>query len=506
MSESRSRTDGGNPEVVLLSANLTKVPQRGPGLRLSKDLTLQARKWAETGEFVTLFERLGAERKRLEVEALAYWARAAWALGRVQEAQSALLELAQRPGTPESRVLEKLARAHGARVGNDWARAAELAGEARILAEALAAPTLKSEAIFAEALALSEQGSPLAALELFSQVARDEAATAFRRGMAELNVAYLLWDLGRVHELAPRLPRVPAAFRPRLELFHELYTDRREAWLAKLAPTGAVAQLALSRERFQSALLLTKGAAVLLSAADRAERVAQGTVQWLIDELRSAVGDSSRGPERVWALQALRWWDVEVGPEAASAVSVGWRAELETRFWEVLTLVRMGDFTQAQRVYREGVLKACGERFFASPLVPPLREDGSFDDPSLWVRALAARLAVRQKSSLGSLVVRGQTVEWREGARVVTSFSLQHNPKSLRLLEILAGEPGRRVAKRAVHEQLTRTVYSPGLHDSRLFKLIRRLEERLRAGGCPELWTMPRDNTVLLKERIYVER
>ena len=421
---------------------------------------------------------------------LAAYARALAFCGRGIEAERILALLQGKSPEGESLVVSLLTQAQLARSRGDWDTAQDLATSALDSASRLANPALLGDAKFALAVAAIELARIFMALDLFQQIRTDAGLSSHRRGLAALNEAWVLWDLGRTDLLSEVQDRVPEALQHRLKLCLALKDFDLGAvsdWISRPHAPEIPAQ-----ELFYSAGPLVE--AIALSEDDRLKQ--QGKTSWLADYFH-AQQEGESPVTRAWAQRALNL--LGLSSEPPSGCTPTWREGLHLHVLDCLILARK-DPEGARLFWINRINPLLEKHRLRTPLIPHLGEQG-FDPHSKWTEHLGRLLGMDTSPRFAEpkVVIKGTEVIFGD-----RRLNLGKSPVSVRLMEILAGRKGQKISKEYIHRQLTGNKYLPSKHDSRLHKLIGRLKKKMDDHQIPELWSLPGDNHVLLKHTIEV--
>jgi hypothetical protein len=403
----------------------------------------------------------------------------------------------------EAQVLMLLAESALERRAGAQERALQLAQQATTLSAQLGdVSPLSADALFAEGLSLGELGYLFRSFDAFQRIDRMPGATPYRRSLAALNEAWLLWDLGRPEAARRIRDRVPPAFRFRIDLSLALLSADGEAVLqlfrrrhaSRLPATEATftlllfveATLVLPFHETQRASLRADilGELQALESRETAERSllaarARAALEGRIDALRTFEDDRAQG----WA----------------------WKTRARASLLRCLGLATAGAFDEAQAEYARLQIEVESHHLL-SPLIPTL-VDQLPHPPSPWAQRFTALLRLRHDATATRPPVRARlrlsSLHVLDGTQAHT-LDLARKPMTQRLLTILAGPRGRRLSKSYLHEQLTACHYVPHLHDSRIHKLLRRFEKDCQEAGIPSLTSMPGDNSIVLLADIEV--
>lgn len=444
------------------------------------------------GALVTLIEK---DPRCHSSRTLAAYARAAAFMGQREGSLRAISDLEGRALNAEAEAVTRLARSQLERGEGRWTKAFIQAKRAASLARSAGNPSLEADAGFAMAICDAELGRVFLALSQFERIWSDRALPVFRRGLAALNHAWLLWDLGQTQAIERVYQEVPSSYRPRLKLcLAMLHGDQEQ--LRDLFGKRMPEELPPS-ERSLMAVLGAEAAAVL--GLDL-----RGS--WAIDELQGSLGIEHPDPVRITcARQALNLLGKKNAPRRSPTKE--WRGRLKTAFLELLLANQQGNRKEALRIYERIVNPILDEKHLQTPLIPSYRA-GRIESDYPWALALSARLGLSRKGrpAVGTelqVEIAGRELRYRNG-KDGGAVDLNRSPISIRLLKILSGRKGHRISKEFIHSQLTHCRYVRCRHDSRIHKLLKRLERRLLEKGIGPLWIMPGDNFVELNCRIEV--
>lgn len=170
---------------------------------------------------------------------------------------------------------------------------------------------------------------------------------------------------------------------------------------------------------------------------------------------------------------------------------------LWNNYFSMLLALKLNESEKAMDILTRELSPSFCELHLFSPLIPQLCLGRLFPDNAI-SRTLSTRLQIGNKprSSSFAEVHTNRLIFFDHGNKL--EVRLDRATTSLQLLRILAGPAGKKVSKQEIHEQLSVDQYDSYLHDSRIYKLLTRLKERLEQEKVPALWTMYGDNQVEL--------
>jgi hypothetical protein len=401
----------------------------------------------------------------------------------------------------ESLIVRDLALARLHRSTREWARAKYHAMRASVRAARSGSPALRHDAEFALSFALAEEGRLFLALDGFQKIAASPTSPVYRKELAALNAAYLLWDTGQPFGIDSVFAQVPLVYRVRLELIRAINNLDHDSMFSALNDASLLWRLPAS-ELEQIALLCLEWA--FLFRDDSTLRTVEALQESWLDQylyetdsssvvsfLREAFSTCIHGQ----ALESDGWVQFHEGD---------WRTQLEFDFLRMLSHLS-SDPTRARALYEQNVLPTLRGRNLLSPLFP--RPEATPLNPSPWAKHLSARLGLNVAVTVTSnprLILTRSLLSAKATALAKGDLDLGKSAVSLKLLSLIQGPRGHKVSKRRLHEGLTGTRYNSHLHDDRLHKLLKRLESRIldRFGVRP--WTLPGDNCLVLECAIEV--
>ena len=397
----------------------------------------------------------------------------------------------------EAQIVFFLALAALERSQHNWPLSLELAKKAKTIAINNDNLHLEMDAAFGEAVTLSENGNIFAAIEIFQSIRSNlRNVSSYRRGLATLNEAWCLWDIGQVDHIKQTVELIPREYRAKIEVYIaalETQDFRLRHWVVH----GFGSDVPISPVDLENIILILAEWQSLAPQSEKAQSI-QNT--WLWNEILIHEKKSSGG--RLIKFQCCRLLLSESGffswPEPHLKLNA--LAESELGFASILSLVKI-DRVRAANLYRKTLDLLLSENRICTPLIP------SWKDLQIPTNAWAQRLAkiivgdsakcLSTKSyKAKKLILKSTILSAVDGSY---SIELDGHPTSLKLIKILAGRAGRVVSKAQIHRQIEGTPYRPYLNDPRLYKLIGRLRQKIEKilHVCP--WTFQRDNCVVLE-------
>lgn len=409
-------------------------------------------------------------------------ARAYAFLGQLDLAAAELQAISRSSVNYEIEAVSLLAEAAILRRRQEWDTALKLSEMACAAAARISSAQLMNDALFAQAVSYSEMGHIFRAIDIFQTIRETSGrVSSYRKGLAALNEAWGLWDTGQVEHLREVLPFIPSRYRAKIEVYSALVENKvplLEDWIAhgfsETPPPDDLVQilLVLSEWRFLNAH----------NAKD----------SWHERQLKINAGKS---PAIAACVKLL------------SGENIAWPSELVESDWSLASeigflsfLSAIGDCKAAEKIYSEQLSPLMRKRRLKTPLMPWWDELLKADTP--WTRMITDRLWQQNKIEVQS----DTSFSLQDGilSRENKNLDLNRSPVSLKLLMILAGRKGRRVNKEELHLLLTGSRYHAAIHDSRLHKLLKRTDEKIRERFGVSVLQMPGDNTVVLKSNLEI--
>ncbi len=302
---------------------------------------------------------------------------------------------------------------------------------------------LLHDALFSVACTYSESGEIFRALDLFQRIATIPDVSKYRKNISELNVAWLLWDLGQVYGLEDWVRNHPG----------HVKALRAELMLAMLACDFKKCEQLLRRP-----------------LADLSE---QTLLIPLIQILE--ICTSSRAPQR-------------------QTFENSWRDQVEGLFLDLLKK----DQNEFRLRYENELDPLLAKHRINTPLIPRFHilKQGQWP----WHRWLLKEQNQESAAVEIGLVAQRLIVS---GPDLQGEIDLTKKPMTLRLLRILIYSSDT-LNKKHIHEQLTGSKYVSHLHDPRIYKLVLRLNQDLKREWGITPWSFNNDNQVVLSEKIQI--
>lgn len=184
-------------------------------------------------------------------------------------------------------------------------------------------------------------------------------------------------------------------------------------------------------------------------------------------------------------------------------LSPSWFSVIRVHYLDALIALKNNELVLAKKIFSEKISPLAEELRLSNPLIPHLCYGRLVPDSpvSQLLSKKIGELSLDKKVEKLQVGIRDITYQ-KGNEKIEIDFS--KSIKSLTLLRILAGDEGHRVSKEQIHNALSSEPYHPLEHDSRLHKLLDRLQKRLIEEGIPELWYKPGDNNIVLKKRIEI--
>lgn len=409
-------------------------------------------------------------------------ARAYAFLGQLDLAANELQSLNLANATLEVKTIALLAEATILRRKQQWEKALKLSEAAYVMALQIPSAQLANDALFAQAVSHSEMGQIFRAIDLFQQVREAKGKiSSYRKGVAALNEGWCLWDTGQIEHLREVIPFIPTKYRPKIEVYSAMLENKvpmLEEWIARgfsetLPPDDLVQiLLVLSEWRF-------------LNSYEAKDSWHQVKLQQLSG--KSAIIDVCI---KLLIGEVIEW--------PSELVEKDWRLAVEVGFLSFLS--QIDDQKAAEKIYSEELSPLMRKYRMKTPLIPWWDELLKAETP--WTSKIVERLSQQQTLPKNTTVFSLQdgVLSFEDQA-----LDLNRSPISLKLLMILAGRKGNRVSKQALHTLLNGSRYHASIHDSRLHKLLKRTDDKIRQCFGRSILQMPGDNTVVLKTHLEVK-
>lgn len=457
----------------------------------------QHRELEDRGQWRLLLERYQSLRdiyseEDFDLRWQAALARAFSFLGQVKEAERLFEKLSVLPLEHESQCVLWLAFSMISRRRKDWALALRSARRALELAERLQDAQLTADSKFAIACCTSELGEKFRALDLFQEIRNDKGRVSReRRVVAAVNEAWILWDLGMVHPFREVISTVPEGLKERLELCHAIVNDDQDMILRRLR-YGLDQKVVNVAEKIYIVELLVIWLAV-------GEDGAFADHPWIRSFLESLNADDRS--HNVEAL--LKIIDGEVFDVTGIEFS-GWRERLELSFFSCLSWARV-DREKAKEIYRIQVDAYLAEHGLRNPLFP--RWQSIEEQETVWSTRIASVLGLLNKVKVSArLQIRGTELTALNGAHAAPyTVDLGNRLASLNLLKALSRAGGEVISKEDLHKALDNTEYDPLVHDSRLYKTLKRTGKLIQDKFALTPWRMPGDGRIHIQLPIEVD-
>lgn len=485
---------------------------------MNKGLSSQELQLERTGSFRALIEAI--PRKALLKQGMSIHPRRLAALARAHafsreftKSQEILQEL-NSLGTDldnESKVVALLTESLLHRFEGRFEEADACATEAQKLAKKNSWYELAADAEFALARSAVETGRLFLGSDLFQKITSDTKVSEYRRGLALSNWVWVLWDLGRTDEVKELLSKIPFSFRARHELCLSMIEgnlDLALTWVRDGLPEGINVdqKMYLCQSLIYACLVLGPHQKNLIP---QQKMVGILKESWMSEQLLTLT-DSKSQLDQVIVKGCLKILGIGKGEFKAPEAGSSWRVQLEYDFLRCLMLAQE-NASDALAFYAQKINPVFVEHWWLkSPLIPRLvlPEHGQphFSVNTRWTRALGALLGLRREKSVETSVLllnEGKLIYQNEGKR--KEVDLRRSSTSIRLLKIFGHGNKSTFTKKELHQNLTTSAYLSDIHDARLFKLLNRLEKRLKTAGIPAPWYLPGNNTVILTQSIQVQ-
>lgn len=417
----------------------------------------------------------------------------------------------------ETRVVILLTESLLHRFSNRWEEANTTANEALALAKKHRRHELVADAEFALARTAVECGRLFLGSDLYQRISFDKRVSEYRRGLALSNWVWVLWDLGRTDEVKELLPLIPHSFRARHELCLTMLQGNLDLAL-KWIRDGLPGEINVDQRLYLCQSLIV--ACIVLGPSQpkpmsRTDAVKLSKDSWVCEQLLS-MANSESVLDRVIVNGCLKL----LGIKAPTAFSMNssqnseqnsWRVQLEADSFEFLSLIQEKP-SSALSFYTKKINPTFAEQWWLkTPLIPRLNisegGEASFASRSPWARALSDLLGLKQKkkSTETSVILLNSGKLIYKKDDVKKEIDLRKSMTSFRLLRILGHGNKTAFTKKELHQNLTTSSYLSEIHDARLWKLLNRLEKKLKTAGIPVPWYLPGNNTVILTQSIQIQ-
>lgn len=370
-------------------------------------------------------------------------ARALLMQGQIAEAKQLLVQNKDSKA-PWNVVNSFICLSHIEFVAGNFEAALFYANKAYLCAKKKGPSALRVDAGFYRALCLTQIGEKYQALSLYSQLRKLKNITNYRQDLIITNEAWLLWDLGLIEPLKEIVHLIPNPFGARIQMMVDFLTvgeGARQSYLSKLSMYNEFPQI----EKENIFLILTE--ALLVYGQPHELESFQKSLFY------SEVSHATNSDLIKFVLCLLKG-------EAPNQQLQG-RDLVDGTFIKTLILKQ-----DALTVYSNELLPLMKKEKFHSSFIPTLSQLKS--PRNSWEKALRAKLykiksvgRIDLIESTKSLSLKGQQI----------SFS--KSPTSWKLVK--AFEVKSRFKKEEIHFLLTGNKYRSDLHDTRIFKLIQRM-------------------------------
>ena len=450
----------------------------------------------DNGQWLELIERYESLRKVYsENEFGERWfaalARAYSFLGHVGRAEQLFEKWSQLPITQESRCVYWLAFSTTSRRRKNWKLALNSAETALGYAEKVSDPQLIADAQFAYACCISESGEKFRALDIFQKVRNSgRAVSQMRRDMAALNEASVLWDLGQISGYREALAFTPKSFQEGLLLPLAMVNDDQE-YLKRKLRVGLDISTVNVTEKLYNIEFLVMWAKV--SGVDVVQ-----AAPWIIQFLDEPGIDGLN--ESVKALQAIARNQTY---SFKHELPMSWREHLELSFFSFLSFLGH-DNQRASTIYKNLVEPHLLTHNIRNPLFP--KWQALIESETPWCARIAVSLGLnRDVVRQEKLVVKGAELVLIKGdGQVQKRLDLGKKLSSSHLLRALGLIGKNSFSKEDIHRKLDESEYDPFVHDSRIYKILKRTEKLLQDKFQITPWRMPGDGNIHLNFAIEV--
>lgn len=334
---------------------------------------------------------------------------------------------------------------------------------------------LADELTFQRGMNFLERNDLYQALLIFSDL-RSKTKSRYRQGMCALNECTILWDLGLAQKIQELLPLVPAEFKFRIKIGIDLAAGRFgrvKRWLEKALKKDSREYLAFLK----------------LPSSER-ENALLHLVEWLLLEEQGL---------QIQHLQEIFHSDFAASPVLCEAFLEGNHSAQKSAPDEcdVMILQFLKSGKRGLAAYKKEIEPILKKQELFGPLLPRTHEIASAATPyaELWNRYLNATTATPDMRILLENTGQAKILRPRQAPRIL---DLRRQPVARKLLTAMTGTIGSRFSRKTIHEQLTRSRYSPALHDARLHKLLSRVGDRITALSGQRPWEQPGDRTLVL--------
>lgn len=159
-----------------------------------------------------------------------------------------------------------------------------------------------------------------------------------------------------------------------------------------------------------------------------------------------------------------------------------------------------------EEIYRDQIDPLLEKIELTLPMIPRWSDLSNANTP--WGKALSKVFLVETKTTAPTASERQilLTDDFLviQGSKSI-KIDLRRKGQTHKALQIIAGAKGSEISKQKIHEQLTGTRYVPHLHDQRIQKLYKRVENEIVSACNLQLWCWPGQRILKLLETIQYE-
>ena len=342
------------------------------------------------------------------------------------------------------------------------------------------------------ALYLSESKKVHYGLEIFQEILELETIPYLAQQAAVSNLITFSIELGITSALDEYYHQANVAQQLRIDLYRAILKDDLHYILA------LIKRCPIDYSFYKLALVTTDliSYASLCSIEGDNRIIQKLKNSWVVDYLRPLKNDPL-----FKRLSNLIEEQGEIADDEALPSS--WYAQLRIYYLSFLIELKKGDTEKAKALLQNKISPLAEELRINNPLVPHLSYGRLIPD-SIVSQKLTKLLGNTKVNSAAEIVKVGcRTVSYCKGATQV-DVDFSKSLKSLTLLRVIAGDQGRSCNKELIHNALSDDPYHPLEHDSRIHKLLDRLQKKLCDEGFPELWYKPGDNNIVLNLPIEI--
>lgn len=310
-----------------------------------------------------------------------------------------------------------------------------------------------ADAGFYRALVLTELGEKYQALALYKQLRKMNQMTDYRRNLILTNEAWLLWDLGLLEPLQEISAQIPWPYGERLRLMLEMLTIYP---VGKRFDPPVLQYLSFPMSEKESLFLVLLEGYLLLGNISDVESFRQSL--FYQDVVHNSNLDLIRGLNSLLNSELHQF-------------SFKGRDQIDYLFIESLYLAHTNK-KKAQDIYFNKLIPLMKKEKYYSVFIPTEAQCSSPRYP--WEKEVSNLL-------LGGDSKR-KTIKLR-----LSSKSISYNKNEIRFLKspttwklILSFENSSKMTKEHIHFILTGNKYRADLHDTRIFKLIQRINNKTR--------------------------